>query len=85
MTEKLITLWDAAYRAGAEAMRERAAGVLADRIKEIQHNIDDNIAEVRMVEITPADNRPLIKTRDWLRDVLTAIRALPIPTSEMEK
>lgn len=55
--------------------REACAAALEDRIREIQRNIDDNIAEVRVVEMTPADNRPLIKARDWLRDVLAAIRA----------
>lgn len=63
------------------ATRERGAcaGVLEARIRELQHNIDDNIAEVRVVEMKPADNRPLIKTRDWLRDVLTTIRARSTP------
>lgn len=55
--------------------REACAEVLAERIREIQHNIDDNIAEVRVAEVKPADNRPLIKARDWLRAVLDAIRS----------
>ena len=55
--------------------RAECAKVLEERIKEIQNNIDDNIAEVRVAEVRPEHNRPLIKARDWLVDVLAAIRS----------
>ena len=59
----------------AEAL-ERAAVVAEAHQAEVQRNIDDNISEVRFVQMVPSDNRPLIKARDWLKHTAAAIRAL---------
>ena len=59
----------------AEAL-ERAAVVVEAHQTEVQRNIDDNISEVRFVQMVPSDNRPLIKARDWLEHTAAAIRAL---------
>jgi len=59
----------------AEAL-ERAAVVVETHQAEVQQNINDNIAEVRVVQIKPSDNWPLIKARDWLKYIAAAIRAL---------
>lgn len=59
----------------AEAL-ERAAVVAETHQTEVQRNIDDNIAEVRVIQITPSDNWPLVKARDWLKHTAAAIRAL---------
>jgi hypothetical protein len=59
----------------AEAL-ERAAVVAETHQTEVQRNIDDNIAEVRVIQITPSDNWPLVKARDWLKHTAATIRAL---------
>lgn len=58
------------------AALERAAVVAETHQAEVQRNIDGNIAEVRDIQITPLDNWPLIKARDWLKHTAAAIRAL---------
>lgn len=58
------------------AALERAAVVVETHQAEVQQNINDNIAEVRVVQIKPSDNWPLIKARDWLKYIAAAIRAL---------
>lgn len=60
----------------AAAERERCARVAESFQAEVQRNIDDNISEVRVVDIRPSDNWPLIKARDWLKHTAAAIRAL---------
>jgi len=55
---------------------ERAAVVAETHQAEVQRNIDGNIAEVRVIQITPSDNWPLIKARDWLKHTAATIRAL---------
>ena len=60
----------------AKAERERCAKMAEAHQAEVQRNIDDNISEVRAVQIVPSDNRPLIKARDWLKHTAAAIRAL---------
>jgi hypothetical protein len=55
---------------------ERAAVVAETHQAEVQRNIDGYIAEVRDIQITPLDNWPLIKARDWLKHTAAAIRAL---------
>jgi hypothetical protein len=59
----------------AEAL-ERAAVVAEAHQAEVQRNMDDNISEVRFVQMVPSDNRPLIKARDWLKYTAATIRAL---------
>jgi hypothetical protein len=59
-----------------DAALERAAVVAETHQAEVQRNIDDNIAEVRVIQITPSDNWPLVKARDWLKHTAAAIRAL---------
>jgi hypothetical protein len=56
--------------------RERCAVVVEAHQAEVQRNIDDNISEVRVVQIVPSDNWPLIKARDWLKHTAAALRAL---------
>lgn len=58
--------------------REVCARMLDNLVQELQNNIDDNISEVRVVDIGPEHNRPLIKARDWLR-CAAAIRARTSP------
>jgi hypothetical protein len=58
------------------AALERAAVVAETHQAEVQRNIDDNIAEVRDIQIMPLDNWPLIKARDWLKHTAATIRAL---------
>ena len=60
----------------AKAERERCAKMAEAHQAEVQRNIDDNIAEVRLVQMVPSDNWPLIKARDWLKHTAAAIRAL---------
>ena len=57
--------------------RERCTGLVDEAQAEVQANIDDNIAEVREVDMKPSDNWPLIRARDWLRHIAAAIRATP--------
>jgi hypothetical protein len=60
----------------AKAERERCAKVVEAHQAEVQRNIDDNISEVRVVDMRPSDNWPLIKARDWLKHTAANIRAL---------
>lgn len=62
-------------REALAAEREACAKVVDDAASEVQDNIRENIAEVRHIQIGPADNRPLIKARDWLKHVAATIRA----------
>lgn len=63
----------------AKREREACAKVVDDAASEVQDNIRENIAEVRHIQIGPADNRPLIVARDWLKHVAAAIRARATP------
>ena len=77
LTETVGRLALAAVAPAIEAAAlERAAVVVETHQAEVQQNINDNIAEVRVVQIKPSDNWPLIKARDWLKYIAAAIRAL---------
>jgi hypothetical protein len=74
--DAILTALAAVIPAIQDAALERAAVVAETHQAEVQRNIDDNIAEVRVIQITPSDNWPLIKARDWLKHTAAAIRAL---------
>ena len=73
--EKMRVILAAVAPLIAAQERERCAKVVETHQDEVQRNIDDNILEVRVVDIVPSDNWPLIKARDWLKHTAAAIRA----------
>jgi len=57
--------------------REQCAALVDTFQAEVQANIDDNIARVRVVQSEPDDNSRLIRARDWLAHAAAAIRQEP--------
>jgi hypothetical protein len=64
--------------AAESAMKAKAIAVVNEMLREMQANIDGNIAEVRVAMVNSKNNWSLINARDWLRHAIEQLNAIPL-------